>query len=141
MEKYKKLLKKNSLKVTPKRMAIIEYFLKYDKYFTPFDVWKYMKTKFKKIGIPTVYRNLAYFEKIGILTKVEGEENRFYYGICKKNENVHHHHIICISCHKIADFDICNFNEVKNEIEKKTGFIVKEHQFFLKGICKNCTRR
>ncbi|HOK56329.1 MAG TPA: transcriptional repressor [bacterium] len=141
MEKYKKSLKKNKLKITPKRVAIINYFLKNDKYFTPFDIWKYMKNNFKKIGLPTVYRNLAYFEKIGILTKIEGEENRFYYGICKEEKNIHHHHIVCISCHKVDDFGICNFEEIKNDIEKKTGFIITEHQFFLKGLCKNCKRR
>lgn len=141
MKKYKNLLKKNKLKVTPKRLTIINYFLKNRKYFTPIDVWKYMRNKFKKIGLPTVYRNLAEFEKIGILTKIEGEENRFYYGICKKKKDTHHHHIICISCHKIDDIDICNFEKIKNKIEGKTGFIITEHQFFLKGLCKNCNRR
>ncbi len=136
---YRKILKENNLKITPKRVAIINYFLKNERYATPFEVWMNLKKIFKKVGLPTIYRNLEEFEKIGILTKVEGEENRFYYGICKKKR--HHHHIVCISCHKVDDFDICGFEELKNMIEEKTGFLITEHQFFLKGICKNCKRR
>ncbi|MGB9678142.1 MAG: Fur family transcriptional regulator [Candidatus Ratteibacteria bacterium] len=141
MVKYKKILKENRLKITPKRMKIIDYFLKNDKYSTPFDVWQYMKKCFKKIGLPTVYRNLADFERIGILTKIEGKENRFYYGICGKGKEIHHHHIVCVSCHKVDDFDICEFNRIKEEIERKTGFLIKEHKFFLKGLCKNCKEK
>ncbi|MCM8817882.1 MAG: transcriptional repressor [Candidatus Omnitrophica bacterium] len=135
---YKKILKRKKLKITPKRIAIINYFLKKDKYATPFDVWIYLKKNFKKIGLPTIYRNLEEFEKIGILTKIKGEENRFYYGICKMLNKKHHHHIICTSCHKISDFELCNFEQIKGEIEEMTNFEIKEHQFFLKGICKDC---
>lgn len=137
---YEKILKGNKLKNTPKRIAILNYFLKTGKYATPFEVWVYLKKKFKRIGLPTIYRNLEEFEKIGILTKVEGEENRFYYGICKIKNEIHHHHIVCIFCHKVSDFDICNFKELKKQIEEKTKFTVKEHQFFLKGICEDCKK-
>ncbi|MFN4227290.1 MAG: Fur family transcriptional regulator [Candidatus Ratteibacteria bacterium] len=140
MKKYKKILKKNKLKITPKRIAIIRYFLKNNKYFTPYEIWDYMKKKFKKIGLPSIYRNLEQFEKIGILTKVEGEENRFYYGICKAINKKHHHHIVCTTCHRISDFEICNFEKLKEQIEKITDFEIKEHQFFLKGICGNCKK-
>lgn len=138
--KYTRILKRNKLKLTPKRIAIIDYFVKSGKYATPFDVWIYLKKNFKKIGLPTVYRNLEKFEKIGILTKVEGEENRFYYGICKIKKKKHHHHITCSFCHKLLDFDICNFEDLKEEIEKKTGFSIKEHYLIVKGICKDCQK-
>ncbi|MCX7917462.1 MAG: transcriptional repressor [bacterium] len=137
---YKELLKKNKLKITPKRMAIINYFLQNNKYFTPYDVWTHLKKKFIKLGLPTIYRNLEEFERIGILTKVEGKENRYYYGICKMKKGKHHHHIICTLCHEIKDFDICDFDKLKEQIEAKTGFEITEHRFFLKGVCKNCKK-
>ncbi|MCM8804193.1 MAG: transcriptional repressor [Candidatus Omnitrophica bacterium] len=138
MIQYKKILKENRLKITPKRKGIINYFLKNNKYATPFEVWQYMKNNFKKIGLPTIYRNLANFERIGILTKIEGTGNRFYYGLCKLKNKKHHHHVVCILCHKVIDFDICIFDKIKEDIENKTNFTITEHQFFLKGMCKNC---
>ncbi len=140
MTRYKKILKERGLKITPKRVAIINYFLKKGKYLTPFDVWVHLKKNFKKLGLPTIYRNLEEFEKIGILTKIEGGTDRVYYGICKMKDRVHHHHIVCTSCHKVVDFDICNFENLRDKIEKQTGFEIKEHHFFLKGKCKKCKK-
>jgi len=136
MEKYKKILKKNKLKVTPKRYAMIKYFYEKEKYFSAYDIFNYLKSNFKRIGFPTVYRNLEYLSNIGILTKFKGK-NMTYYGICKAKK-FHHHHIRCIYCNKVLDFYICNFDDLKEKIEKKTGFDIKEHEFFLSGICKDC---
>lgn len=137
---YKEILRKNKLKITPKRLEIIDFFLKNEKYVTPVEVWEYLKKRFKKIGLPTTYRNLEQFEKIGILAKIIGEENRFYFGLCKKTPKIHHHHIVCTLCHKISDFNTCNFYKIKTEIEKETKFKIKEHYFFIKGICQNCQK-
>ncbi len=139
MEKYIKMMKENNLKITPKRMSIIKFFLDNNVYSTPESVWKYLKKNFKKIGLPTVYRNLAEFEKIGILTKIEGEEKRMYYGLCEaKNPFSPHHHIVCIFCRKIGVVEECNFNQLKEDVEKNTGFKVLSHKLLLKGICKTC---
>jgi len=139
MEKYRKALKENKLKATPKRIAIIKFFLKNKKYASAFDVYCHLRNNFEKIGFPTVYRNLDCLTKIGILTKFElDEKNLFYYGICAADKGVHHHHIICERCHKISDFELCNFESLKGEIEKETGFLINHHNLFLKGICKLC---
>jgi Fe2+ or Zn2+ uptake regulation protein len=139
VEKYKKILKENKLKITPKRMEMIKFFDENEKYFSAYDVFKYLKGSFKKIGFPTVYRNLEYLSNIGILTKLKGKDMT-YYGICK-SQKTHHHHIRCIYCNKVSDFYICDFDNLKQKIEEKTGFDVKEHEFFLTGICKDCKGR
>jgi len=139
MEKYIKMMKENNLKITPKRKSIIKFFLDNNVYSSPESVWNHLKKNFKKIGLPTVYRNLAEFEKIGILTKIEGEEERMYYGLCEaENPSSHHHHIVCIFCHKIDVVEECNFNQLKENIEKSTGFKVIDHKLLLKGVCKIC---
>ncbi len=142
MKKYIKMMKENNLKITPKRMSIIKFFLDNNVYSTPESVWKYLKKNFKKIGLPTVYRNLAEFEKIGILTKIEGEEKRMYYGLCEaKNPFSHHHHIVCIKCHKVGLVESCDFDEIVEKIEKLSGFKVISHSLQIEGICKNCLKK
>lgn len=140
MKNLLKILKENKLKITPKRKTIIRYLQKNPFYFTPEQIWKEMKKRYKKIGLPTVYRNLEKFNEIGILTKTKGE-NRYYYGMCGIGENkIHHHHIMCKKCKRIKPFKECNFNEIFQEIEKQTGFKISEHEFFLKGICEECRK-
>ena len=141
-ERYIEILRENGLKITPKREAILDFFLKNKIYATPEEVWKSLKNNFKKLGLPTIYRNLEEFNQIGILTKIEGDENRFYYALCEaENPFSHHHHIVCIKCHKVGLVEICNFDEITKKIEKMSGFKVIEHSLQIKGICKNCLRK
>ena len=142
MKKYRKLLKENNLKITPKRKGIIEFFLKNNVYSTPEDIWKYMKKNFNKMGLPTIYRNLAELEKIGVLTKIAGEGERMYYGLCKAEKPFsHHHHIVCIYCHKVDIVESCNFDTIKKTIEKKTNFKVIDHKLQLTGVCGSCLKK
>ena len=142
MEKYINVLKEHGLKITPKREAIINFFIEKDRYATVEEVWKSLKFKFKKIGLPTVYRNLEKFNEIGILTKIEGEGNKTCYGLCQAEDpNSHHHHIICISCHKVGIIEFCNFHQIVKKIEKESGFKVIDHSIQIKGICKKCLKK
>ena len=77
MEEYRKKLKKNGFKITPGREAIIAFFSRKNRYVTPETVWKEVKKSLPRLGLPTVYRNLEQMHKIGILTQVDGAENRF----------------------------------------------------------------
>lgn len=139
MKKYRIKLKKNGFKITPKREAIIAFFLKNNRYATPETVWKEAKKSLSHLGLPTVYRNLEQMRKIGILTQVDGTENRFYFGLCRaKNPEEHHHHIVCTKCHKMSEVKTCEFENLTASIEKITGFKIFEHSLQLKGLCRQC---
>lgn len=141
-KRYIGILRKNKLKITPKREAILDFFLENRIYATPEEIWKKLKNNFEQLGLPTIYRNLEEFNQIGILTKIEGEENRFYYGLCEvENPDIHHHHIVCVKCHKVGTIKLCNFDEITERIEKTSGFKVIDHSVQIKGICKTCLRK
>mgnify|MGYP000170856418 CR=1 FL=1 len=132
-ELYLSKLRENNFKLTPKRRAIIDFFLSKDRYLTPEIVWKGLKRKFMQLGLPSVYRNLELFSKCRILTKIQRPDRKLYYGLCN-SQNKHHHHIICIRCGKIREFSDCGL------FKKKTikGFKVVSHFLQIEGICSNC---
>ena len=139
MHEYRKQLKKNGFKITPKREAIITFFSRENRYVTPETVWKEVKKILPRLGLPTVYRNLEQMRKIGILTQVDGAENRFYFGLCRaKNPGEHHHHISCQKCHRVGEVEICYLESLTKEIKKRTGFLITNHKFQLTGVCKDC---
>jgi len=139
MDKYLIKLKENGFKITPKREAIITFFLKSNRCATPETVWKKLKNSFPHLGLPTVYRNLEQLGRIGILTQVNGEENRLYYGLCRAKEpKKHHYHITCKKCCRIDEVENRFFELLTRSIEKKTGFRITGHKLHLTGICRNC---
>ncbi len=139
MNKYREELKENNLKVTPKREAIIGFFLRNNRYATPEIVWNKLKKSFPHLGLPTVYRNMEQLGKIGILTRVDGTENRFYYGLCRAREpKRHHYHIICQKCRRVNEVENPYFESVRKDVERKTGFRITGHKLQLMGLCRNC---
>jgi Fur family transcriptional regulator, ferric uptake regulator len=140
MEKnYKKFLRQNNFKVTPKRKAIVDYFIRNKIYSTPEEIWETLKKSFLHLGLPTIYRNLEILRKVGLLTRVYGEENRLYYGLCEAEDSAsHHHHIVCVKCHKVGLVEDCSFDKLVETVEKKSGFKVIDHNLQLRGICDKC---
>ena len=130
---YLDKLHENSLKLTPKRKAIVAFFLKGNRYLTPKAVWKGLKKEFKHLGLPSIYRNLELFSKCGILTKIQRPDRKLYYGLCN-SKNKHHHHIICVKCGKVGEFSDCDL------FKKKTinGFKIISHSLQIEGICPSC---
>jgi len=131
-------LKKHNLKNTPRRNAIIEIFKKKNLYLSPEEVWITLKKKFKKCGLPGVYRNLESMSNCGILFKIVSfSDDKRHYGLCNNHINKHHHHIICIKCKKISSIEKCGFN---NRI-KINGYEIISHFVQLNGICPDCQNK
>jgi Fur family ferric uptake transcriptional regulator len=55
-----------------------------------------------------------------------------------KGARHHHHHLICINCGKVFEFEEDMMEGLETEIEKKTGFHVIDHEVKLYGYCKEC---
>ncbi len=134
MTTYIEKLKSQRLKFTPRREAILNYFIKEGRCLTPEDVWNQLKKNFKRIGFPSVYRNLESFEDCGILVKIQREERRLYYALCHSHSNDHHHHIVCVKCGKVEDVDGCALASMG----RASGFKVLKHFVQLEGLCPKC---
>ena len=134
MEDYLIKFKKNNLKITPKRKAILKIFLDKGKYLSPEQIFLELKKIFNKVSLPSVYRNLETMNSIDVLLKLQKADRRLYYGLCKVKTNEHHHHIFCIKCGKIGEYFACNTYD-KMEVN---GFQIVSHFLSFEGICPEC---
>jgi len=132
-------LKKINLKITPKRIAILEILIEKSVYLSPEEIWEKMKKRFKKIGLPTVYRNLEELSEKNMISKVNHPTRQLYYYFCLNQS--HHHHFICLSCRKVEDLNFCGVKEVEEEVEKKIRGRVYSHIFQVNGLCRNCLKK
>jgi Fe2+ or Zn2+ uptake regulation protein len=129
-------LRKNKIKMTPKRLAILEHLEKEGKCVTPERVWEYLRKKFAHCGLPSIYRNLELFEKYGILVRIYLSDRKSYYALCHDHEGEHHHHIVCVDCGRVDDLPICNFPKIKSI----NGFKILGHMTQVEGLCPGCQR-
>ncbi|MBM4140230.1 MAG: transcriptional repressor [Nitrospira sp.] len=132
-------LKKLNLKITPKRLAILEILMKESVYLSPGEVWKKMKKRFKRIGLPTVYRNLEELSEGNIISEVTHPNRQLYYYFCQNRS--HHHHFICLSCRKVEDINFCGLNELEKEVTKKIKGKLLSHIMQVNGFCRHCLNK
>ncbi|CRZ33619.1 Fur family zinc uptake transcriptional regulator/Fur family ferric uptake transcriptional regulator [Herbinix hemicellulosilytica] len=98
----------------------------------------YSKTvcEIPKIAKSTIYRNIDAMLNQNMIEKYYLNDNEIFYSF-KKDKNNHTHFIICEDCKKVYNLPDCPLKELENSIEAE-GFIIKDHQLQITGICKNC---
>jgi len=134
-----KSLKQLNLKVTPKRIAIIEILMKEPGYLSPEEIWRKMKRQFNRIGLPTVYRNLEELADGNIISKITHPSRQLYYFFCGNRK--HHHHFVCLSCRNVDDINFCAIHELRKEVKKKLNAQVVSHILQVNGLCKECLKK
>jgi Fur family ferric uptake transcriptional regulator len=128
----KKVLDTAGLKNTAPRVAILEVLSKIKNPETAQNIHK----KLKNIDLVTLYRTLVSFGKGGLLRKVDLHRNTVYYEL-----NIdHHHHIVCLECNKIEDFENLEVEKMLGKIARKSLNFgnIKNHSLELFGLCRKC---
>ena len=133
-EKYVKLLKENSIKVTPQRLEILKYLDENRTHPTVDEIYSELKEKNPSLSKTTIYNSLETLKEHAIIQSltISGTELRYDF------ENKIHHHFLCKICGNIIDINIKCPN-----LEKilKGGHKVEEVHGYFKGNCKKCMKK
>lgn len=132
-------LKQSNMKATPKRLAILEMLSGEKGYASPEELWKRLRDRFERLGLPTVYRILEELAATGLLTKVIHPNRQLYYYFCSNSE--HHHHFVCLSCRKVEDISTCGIEALEREVSLRNGSKVLSHILQLNGLCSSCVSK
>jgi Fur family ferric uptake transcriptional regulator len=137
LEKFKTLLKNNTLKFTKQRELILKFLYENNSHFTPEDIYMLLKKENPNIniGIATVYRTLTLLEDSGIASSISFGAQGKKYELGLKN---HHDHLICSECGKIIEFFDETIEEQQEKIAKKFNFKMSDHTMKIVGLCENC---
>ncbi|MDI9509311.1 MAG: transcriptional repressor [Clostridiales bacterium] len=92
-----------------------------------------------RIAKSTIYRNIDQLLEQNLIDKYYFNDNEIFYRY-KESHKDHTHYIICDECKKFHNLPTCPMVEVEEAIEAE-GFIIKDHQIQIIGICKNCANK
>ena len=137
LEKFKKLLKTNTLKFTKQRELILKFLYENSEHYTPEDIYTLLKNENPdiNIGIATVYRTLTLLEESGIASSISfGAQGKKYELGLKK----HHDHLICTACGDIIEFFDETIETQQEQIADKFNFKMTGHTMKIVGLCENC---
>lgn len=132
----RKVLEENNSKLTKPRLSIFYLLLKQP----PQSLTELITKSNGEVNRVSVYRIIDLFEKLGIVRRVtvgwkyKVELSEIFLD--------HHHHISCLSCHKVVAIKSDESTEQSiNNLASKTGFIATTHQLELQGYCPKCQKQ
>lgn len=141
-EKFKDLLKKNGLKATTQRIAILEMLNSNPgKHLTAEEIYDCVRQDYPDIGLATVYRTIQLLSELGLIDKLILDDGYLRYEIGSSDTGDighHHHHLICLDCGKIDTFQDDLLEALETRINETLGFEVVDHEVKLYGHCKQC---
>lgn len=133
---YGSLLRQYGFKVTRARVKVLERLERAKQPMTAQELHAALADA--KMDLATVYRSLNKFADVGLISRVQlGDEfDRFEFV-----KHHHHHHIVCNSCGKVSEIELCNLDALSSEIAQKTGFRNIAHQVVFRGDCQDCAAK
>lgn len=133
------IVKAAGLKITHVRLSALDALASARKPLTAKALLSALAKKDKTIDTVTVYRTLKSFEESGIIRSLSLGSDSLSYELAHD----HHHHIVCLSCGLIEDFDACAFDSLKSKILKDSRHFkaITKHSFEMFGVCVSCDKK
>lgn len=130
-----KHLKEENIRITPQRIAILEFLASAESHPTAEDIYRAIEIKFPGMSVATVYNNLRLFTDIGFVKEMS-------YGDASSRFDFHtdpHYHAICKKCGKVADFHYPGLEDVEMAAQQLTGYTISSHRLEVYGLCPDCS--
>ncbi|NLK67016.1 MAG: transcriptional repressor [Campylobacteraceae bacterium] len=139
LDEFREILKRNKLKYTKQREAVLRTLYNSDHHFSPEELYLEVKELYPElnIGIATAYRTLNLLEESGMVTSISFGTQGKKFELATKP---HHDHLICKNCGLIVEFEDDVIEKKQAEIAEKNGFKLTGHLLQLYGICSACKK-
>ena len=136
INKFKKAIRNEQLKVTPQRVAVLDDLMDHPGHRECDEIFDDLRANDMKVSRATIYRTLDLLVKYGFAKKLNTGEGRSRFE--NRIDTHHHDHIICNKCGTITEF--CNDEIEKIQIDicndMDAQIVGHEHQLFV--ICADC---
>ena len=134
-------LSERGYKMTPQRKEILKIFVEHpdSRHMSAEDVYGILRENDSEIGLATVYRALDLLSELGILVQVDFGDGCARYELNTADPKIHHHHhLICLKCRKVIEFEEDLLDELEETIAEESGFQIVNHEVKFFGYCKDC---
>jgi Fur family transcriptional regulator, peroxide stress response regulator len=138
-EFLKTKLREKGLKVTPRRLLILEAIIELNNHPTADDIIKYLRKLNQSISTATVYKALDVLVAHKVINKVETDKNIVRYDAISEA----HHHLISDESNIIHDYHNEEISKMLKKYFKKNkiqDFEIEEIKLQITGKFKNVTK-
>lgn len=120
--------------MTVQRRVILEAMVVRDDHPTAEQIYDSIRVQVPEISRATVYRVLESLVQLGAIGRAHhlGSAARF------DANTEHHHHMVCIRCSRVLDFQDPRLDELPPPDDASTGFQTVDYSIHFTGLCAEC---
>ncbi|MBU2691787.1 MAG: transcriptional repressor [Candidatus Eisenbacteria bacterium] len=131
---FEQRCRQSGLAVTPQRRAIYATLSQRKDHPTADLIYAQVKKQHPEMSRATVYRVLETFAQLGIIRKLPHPGSAVRYD----PDTRRHHHLLCLRCGEITDFNNLAFDDLKIPHPTPEGFRIMSLSVSIQGICSKC---
>ncbi|SMH71833.1 Fur family transcriptional regulator [Candidatus Nitrosotalea okcheonensis] len=126
-------LRKEGFRITPQRIAIVDYVMKSEEHPSAEQIHKFVQKKYPMVSLSTVYKTLDLMRSNKLVNEIEVKgESRF-------DANTGEHiNLICLNCGKIEDLDDASIKEIQSRVATRSRYRILRGNFDFYGYCSLC---
>ncbi len=133
LEEVVSSLREEGFRITPQRIAIVDYLLKTEDHPSAERIHKIIQKKYPMVSLSTVYKTLDLLKEKRLVNEIEVDgEARFD---AHTNDHIN---LVCMNCGKIEDIDENSLKEIQVRAARKSKYLILKGSFELFGYCGNC---
>ena len=132
----RKALSSAGLRMTRQRALILEIIRQ--GHLDADEVYRRARDKQPRFSLSTVYRTLRRLRELGLVDELHFDEAHHHYEVKPSAE---HHHLVCLGCGKIVEFECKLSQRMKQDLARKQGFEVTGVEINMTGYCSKCRQR
>jgi len=137
LENFAQMCRRQALPLTIQRRHILEVLLGRTDHPTADQVFEEVQARLPGISRTTVYRALNTLVRLGVIRMVcsPGASVRFDANLEQ------HHHLVCLYCGKMSDWDDPRLNRLPLPNTRRAGFKIVDYTVHFRGACVDCIRK
>src|SRR5919201_5666119 len=125
------LLRRQGMRMTPQRIAIVEEIMGAPGYLVPSGVIERVTARVPGVSAATVYRTLERLEELGVLAHVHLESGVGYHQVA----DTQHAHLICSQCGTEQEIPSQVLQRLERSLERAQGFRPDFSHHPISGLC------
>ena len=124
------------LRVTSQRALILEIIRR--RHLDADEIYRQARAKQPRLSLSTVYRTLQVLKKLGLVEELHFDETHHHYEMKPSSE---HHHLVCLGCGKVVEFECPLSLKMKEDIAREKGFEITGAEIRMTGYCPKCRQK
>ena len=128
-------LEQAGLRSTRQRLLVLETLAAEPHDATAQEIYARLRQSGEPVGLATVYRTLSLLSEHGVVDEFAHRPGETCYRLCGEG---HHHHLVCASCHGVAELEGCEVDEWLGKAAREHGFAPTGHTLEVTGLCASC---